>query len=430
MQQANPIDKLVTHLLNYTTQNPTVERHLQLELGKAVRLVYSEAIAQSTGYCMTLKVPEATVLGLGAKMDLETSDIQSAFATTWEIPSTVYMANNPYYHTLLLLVLYGVHRKNETIQKDALTLLLVKMWNGRRIHYIPICKPDVMRYVIANLTGKYLARKYENPMALIVQYFVPTLLETYSEKSRVASYTTKRLFDQSWGRLQQLFIQQKMPDLKTGENKARSGLAPLYYTAEKAGLKISKPSSNMSDIDDDSTTSVDYYSSNEFDDIISGLINFIVMNVNPNYDPHFVEFIVKTTTVNKDATQFILQGMHNNKYADYIRDILELMFKQLQVHSKSEICSKEFLVDTIKKRFISSKHSPIITQLKNIINTFLEHIFEDMSQKMGRSLQYSGYSVPRQGHIRKVIFYGFAYNIQKFMCTGSGGNNNAFAGEQ
>lgn len=412
MSIANPIDELLSQFEAVLKTNPILEKQLQLELSKAVRTVYSDAISNQQGYCMTLKAPENMVLALPTKMGMDINHIRNAFIQDWQVPETAYMYANPYYHVLLFLVLYGIRKRHADIHKNALILLLCKIWNGRKMHFIRHCNPDVMRYVVSNLSGKYIARKYENPMAMIIEYTTPTLLSKYGEWIKGDSKHLKRLFNQSWGRIQQLFISSKMPNLLTGKNEATSGLATAYYDAKSKGLSISKPTSGI-DAGDEDGDNIDYYSSHEFDDMITGIVNYIVMNINPSYDPAFISYVSQISTVNLKATQIILNGMHNNKYADWIRDILELMFKQMQLSNKTEICNKEFFMEVIKKKFISSKHSPIITQLKKIIDELLEKIFEDVV----KYAQYSSYSNPRQGHLRKVMFYGFAHNIQKFICN-------------
>ena len=419
MANTNPIDIIYNKLVANMEADPQLERRIQIELEKMMRKVYSDAISQNTGYCMSFKVQETDVLALANKMGFEVAEIRDAFSTQWEIPKTAYMYNNPYYHILLLCIVYGVRKHNESIKKAAMAALLFKIWNGRKIHFVKYCNPDVMRYVIANLSGKYLARKYDSPVTLIIQYFVPTLLSKYGPWVDVEVHGTKRILEQAWGRVEQLFVSNYAPDLLTGTNKARSGLSVAYYNAKEKGMKISKPSSSGGSDIDDSTSSLDYYSSNEFDDLISGAVNYIIMNINPHYDDAFVRFVNRVSTVNMKGVELILQSIHDVRYADYIRDILELMFKQLQIANRAEICSKTFLTDVVKRKFISSKHSPIIIQLKKIIDNLLEKIFDDVI----KYTKYSGYSNPRQGHIRKVIFYAFSYNLQRYMCSGSGGVN-------
>lgn len=404
-----PIEQLLIELETYYTHNPTALKALQTDLSKTLRSIYSQAISNPDGYCMTLKVPEHFVKSLPPRMGFTDDRIRNAFCEEWEVDKSAPMKANSYYHILTLLIGFGVRQNLPEIQKCCLAMLLCKIWNGRRMHFIQYCNPDIMRYVISNLNGKYLSRKHESPMSLIIDHFVPTILDKYAPEIKKDSYKLKRLFEQTWGRIYQIFISNKRPNLLTKETKGTSGLAPLYYEAKEKGLSIKK--TTMTGKEDDANV-LDSYSSHEFDDIITGITNYIVMNINPHYDSEFINYISRTSTVNLKATEIILKAIHNNKYIDWIRDILELMFRQMQVTSKSEICNRDTFMTLIRKKFISSKHSPNITQLKKIIDELLENIFDDAV----KYVSYSSYSTPRQGHLRKVIFYGFAHNIQKYMC--------------
>ncbi len=416
MINTNPIESVYIELKNkIETSKDNIELKIQIELEKNLRKLYSDAIGQNTGYCMTFKIPEKDILNIAQLIDIDINKIQQSFTSGWKIPQSAFMANNPYYHILCLLIIYGIRHRNESIAKSAHSLMMCKLWNGRRMTYIKWCNPDIMRYVIANLSGKYVARKYDIPITMIIQYFTPTLLKKYSNDIGKDVLKTKRLFDQSWGRLRQLFVSNIGIDLATGNNKARSGIAAAYYDASEKGLKISKPKSTSNPYDsDNNTNNTDHYSNYEFDDVINEAVNYIVMNINPNYDSVFLNFVIKTSTVNAQAIDMILKGLHDTRYTDHIRDILELMFKQLQITSKNDICNPSFINDTVKRKFISSKHSPVIVQLKKIIDHLLEIIFDEKI----KYVKYSSYSTPRQGHIRKVILYGFAYNLQKVLCSG------------
>ena len=409
------IEKLLQHIDTLIETDPTLLRKLTLDLSKITRQVYAHAIADTHGYCMRFKIFESQVFDLLTNVKLTTEQVKQAFIIDWEVPPTAYMVCNVYYHILLLFVILGIRKKIDSMQKDALALVLIKLWNGRLIRFIRYCNADVMRYVIANLNGKYNARKHDTPMTMILQHSVPTLLQKYGPGIAMDCKKTKTLFDQGWVRFNQTFISRKVVDLDTGIKKGKSGLAPLYYDAYERNLKISTPGSNVDALNSDNDVShSEHYSINDNDEVISQLVNYIVMNFNAitSYDDEFLRFINLTTMVNSKSIEILLGGMHNIKYSDYIREIVELMFKQLGQIGNSEICSPAFINETIKKKFISSKHSPIITQLKNMVDILLEKIFDDVVVYY----KYSSYSAPRRGHLRKVIFYGIAYNMQKFIC--------------
>jgi hypothetical protein len=269
-----------------------------------------------------------------------------------------------------------------------------------------------MRYVIANMSGKFLATKYDNPLSLLTQYLAPTLIQKYSSYVVKDTTASKKLFEQSWARISQLFISDRRPDLETGKTIGHSGLAPLYFKAKNSGLKISKPNV-YKDVEGEGGQSTDFYSSHEFDEMISTSLNYIIMNLDPKYDDDFLNKIHQLTSVNLEPAKIILKAIHNNKYNNYIRDLIELMFRQLDIVKKADICSPNFVFNLIKKKIISSKHSKNINELKKIGDLLLTQIFKDYVT----NINYLDYSQPRQGHLRKVIFYGLAYNINKSICN-------------
>lgn len=416
--QINPIDQLLNEFVIKLKNSPQLEKLLQLEMENLVRKIHINSIASSDGYCTKLKVPESDFLALLIKLDIDIEKMQQIFITTWNVPSTAHMVTNPYYHGLCFITLYGVRYNNEILQKHAMTLLLSKIWNGRLAKLIPFCDADVMRYVVANLTGKYTFRKYDGPLDMILRYFVPGMLKKYGPMIKEDSKLTKKLLDQSWGRIRQLFLQQGGPSLATGGYEARAGINPLYYDAHKKNLRISKPKiSSGAGGDDNIPAGVDFYSGGEYDEIIDNLVNYIVVNIQPNYDNKFVEFIKNDSTVNLIIIKSVLTNLHNVKYSDEIRDLLELMFRQLKLQDINEVCKPNFISDVIKRKIISSKHAVTIIELKDAADRILTKIFTDYI----KIVPYSTYSSPRKGHIRKVIFYGLAYNMQKFLC--SGGHN-------
>lgn len=417
MNSGNNIEKLLQHIEDQFSADSTLLVKVTNKIKDIARNVYADAITQTTSYCMTFKIFESQVYDLCSLVKLDKDAVKEAFIADWQVPRNAYMVCNVYYHILLLFVIIGLRKNNKDITDRALTLMLVKLWNGRRIKFIKFCNPDVMRYVIANLNGKYKAHHHETPIDLINNHFVPTLINKYGPSIKANPSETKTLFDRAWSRITQTFISRRVVDLETGEKRGTSGLAPLYYDANEKNLKISKPGSNVDALNSDAEVSaLDSFSSNANDELINQIANYIVMNFNAfsNYDDNFIKFLIENCTTNKNGLQVILNGMHSIELIEIIREILELMFKQLQGRiSKLDVCNADFINTTIKKKFISSKHSVTITTLKQLVDTLLEKIFD----KHIKYTPYSSYCNPRKGHMRKIIFYGIGYNIQKFICN-------------
>lgn len=411
-----PIDQLVIEIQNNCKQNPKLQNTIKLELDKLVRKLFADAIGQYTGWCMTFKIPHGPVLNLYSLIGVDKAKLHSACLYQWKHPSDAHMLNDAYYQILILLTLYGVREhKEDIISKNAMVLLLAKIWNGRKKKYIEFCNPDVMRYVVANMSRKYLAKKYDNPMSVIVNHFAPTIIKKYGPIINADSSRTKRLFEQSWNRIRQVFISDMAPNIKTGKPEGRSGLAPLYHKYKDLDCKISAPKPGAILKDDGTLQSIDQYTSHNYDQMIGEILNYIIMGLNHTYDDAFIRFVNRKANTKAETIKILLNSIHSTRYNDYIQDILELMFSQLQIGERGDICGPNFY-DIVKRRIISSKHSPNVTQLKKIVDLLLERIFDDKVQYKA----YGEYSTPNRNRLRKIIFYGFAYNIRKYACSGRG----------
>src|SRR6056297_2649468 len=225
-----PIDKVYYQLRDNFNNDPVLKQSIKTQLRTLVRNMYINSIEsmQTHGYCMVIRVQNEEILKMIDKCGLDVNTLKHAFVTQWQAPPDSYMAGNPFYHILILLILYGIRHDDTDFQENSATILLSRMWNGRRRRAIPYCKADVMRYAVMHTTGRYV-KKYESPMALIIQHYSPSILNTYRENMKENSDWTHRYFSQCYDRIFQIFYSNISPDLKTRTKKARSGLAVSYY---------------------------------------------------------------------------------------------------------------------------------------------------------------------------------------------------------
>jgi hypothetical protein len=128
------IDSVADKVLEQTKDGDFLNS-IYLQLQKLVQKIQLDMISakkRSEGYCVNFIIPEKEVLQLFN--DLEpglTNQISLAFKHTWNIPANVIMANSPYYHILLFIVLLGARLNNDNLAKQALNLLNFRMYNGR-----------------------------------------------------------------------------------------------------------------------------------------------------------------------------------------------------------------------------------------------------------------------------------------------------------
>jgi len=76
----------------------------------------------------------------------------------------------------------------------------------RRQEFLPYCNPNTMKYVLQNmLTNKFHAAKYDSPLLLLANHFVPTILKKYGQKVKENFSNLKIIFTQSYSRIFQMF---------------------------------------------------------------------------------------------------------------------------------------------------------------------------------------------------------------------------------
>jgi hypothetical protein len=294
----------------------------------------------------------------------------------------------------------------EPLAKQALTLMLFKLWNGRLKSSIPHCSPDTMHYVVSSIMNKkYLPNKYSTPLEMIQNYFVDTIYKKYKSYILSNSKETKRLFEASFNRLRQLFRSGAVADLDNGGQKYASGLQPLYFEAKKKGLKIN---TSRTSVDDEEV------SSSTFEDQVDNITNYIVMNPNPNYPKEFVDFLLQQSKSQEKNLKVILTSLHKMEYDEYIKELLTLIFRRISDLNQQSICSESFQ-SQIQKRIISSKHNHEVNQIKLIASKLLQDILQT---KFSIPYNFMGYSDTNRSQLIRIVIYMLAYNIQKFNCNG------------
>jgi hypothetical protein len=405
------VDKITQEFRN----DPNLRRQIEIKFEQFVRKLYTEMLSSNLGYCANLKVPTTEVADLFKKISSVTADeVSDAFKKQWQIPASAHQLNNPFYHYCLFFITYALRTNNDKLAKSALTLMITLLWNGRRSRLIPYCNPETMRYVISKLTKRRLFRKYDSPLSLVIDYFVPSLLKKYGDRIKNDSNVTKRLIEQAWARLHQIFIQDKAPNLQTGKIDVRRGIAAEYMAARKQGLKISSAKGMSFDDDEEGASPLEQHTTSQYEETVSNVTNYIVMNYRPKYEEWVLDLIQKESKVNRKAIQIFINNLHSIKFNDYIREIVNILSTRLQVVDRN-ICGRNFLTDEVRRKIISSKNTPDISQLQKIIDLLIGDIFKHAI----KHINYEDYTAPTRGKFRKVIIYIIAYNIQKYICFAS-----------
>lgn len=390
--------------------DPTLLTKLHNELSRMTSAAYQQAMTSDEGYCFKFTLPTTAVFGLYTLLKLDRLVVGKAFQTDWKYPNHAVMYNDPYYHILLLITYYGIRHNNDQLINNALFLLLQKLWNGRKYAYIKYCDKRVMNYLVNHMVNKkHNVSKFDSPLALMKDYFVPTLMKKYRPEIAKDVYRLRQLFMQAWARIDQMFVFNPVIDIKTGKKRAQGGLLPMYMKAKEEGLYQSTPTIIKGDSEED--PDFDQYSTiHNRDNIVTSTVDFITMNSKSVYPKSFIDEVNKTTKVSIKVIEQMLVALHNHKNYDLIHDALTVILSRTKVVDKNDICNKEF-ASNVKKNIISSKNTEDIRKLQKILNMIGSKIFTEALH-----LDLNNYGKAQQMQILNVVLYGLIYNLQRHNC--------------
>lgn len=384
--------------------NPSIEKQLSLELSRLISAAYTSMMGSDEGYCYKFSLPATSVLKLFDLLQLNIQEVGAAFRKDWGLPITAIMWNDPYYHILLLIVYYGIRSNKLYLQKNAFLIVSFKIWNGRKAKFLRYCDKRVMNYVITHMVNnKHLVTKFDSPLSLCRDHFVETLLKKYVPEIKKSPFKLKRLFEQIFARIRQLWVQSKSVDIKTGEKTSKSGLMILFKRAKDEGLYLSNPRPRGSDDGDPEFSEFSTVSNRE--EIARDVSDFIVLNPNPNYNRSTVLSINKETKVAIAVVEKILTSIHDHNLYSLIYDIISLILRRTNTSEKSDICKPNYFA-AIKKNVISSKNNVDVRKIQSQINQLLTNA----------GINYAKYSNVQQIQIRNVVIYGLYNNLKKSIC--------------
>lgn len=403
----NQIDKVYNKFLSDIRANPSLERELQISLQKANHNIQMHFIQRhEEGYCAKFAIPDKDLNNIFINFpSISDDELKDAFIRGWNLPrdAECRMHSNIYYHRMMLIILYGAKNNKKSLAEYATRLILFRIWNGRILRLIHYCNPEIMAAVVS-ASSQRLIKKHHNPLDLIQNYFAPTIYSKYIPYMLRNSSETKRYYEQCYLRIKQIFSQNRVVDLRSGEKKYSKGLQPEYYEAHRNRNKITRATqddNNNKDLINQSAT------------FVETVLTFISVR-QITYDPVFIR---KTSTKIKglrpSSIPEILTKIHQLKYVDILREILELYFIRIRGISEKDLCTDAFF-NLVEKNIISSKNTRDVEFIKILCDKLLDSIFKnDMAKPYN---DYMTLSSNARAPYKNIIIYGIGYNIQRSLC--------------
>lgn len=385
-------------------------RKIQSNLVTSVADASVQAMSSDQGYCFKFALKHRNYKKLLQLVNLTERDLQIAFTKEWGAGSQKnHMHSDPYYQTYLFFLYFGTKENNPKIIEASLSCVFFKLWNGRKTRFLQYCNKDIMNYVTNYMcSGKHLANKFNTPYDMIQNHFVPTILKKYGGAVRTDALALKRIFEQSYTRLRQLFVSRNRIDIKTGAVVSDGGLLPLYMKAKENNLSMS--SVNVRSNEENPATFSDYAMGSNLDDLIDTSVEKIVMNNHPKYSDVFVENLRKQYKISKNVIQKLLVQIHDYKYHDELHDIYSIVLGQTGVMDKSDICNPKF-TELVNTKVMASKNSKSANELKSKLMKLLEDMLKVTVQRSIRE-----YSNVHHIQLRKLIVRVLIYNMRAAIC--------------
>lgn len=394
--------------------NGVINRKVQTNLVRTTSDFFIQMMSKSDeGFCFTFIVKQKNYKDLMNDLSITENDLKAAFLKDWGAGAmSNRMHSNSYYQIYLLLLLYGIENNDKKIIDNSLICLLIRLWNGQKKKFIPFCNKDIMAYVVNYMTNKkHIINKYSNPLDMIQNYFVPTLLKKYTSNIKSKpGLGLKTIFEAAYNRIKQIFSFNPVINIKTGGRETTGGLRAMYMKAHDEGLSIKTIQVHQDE--DNPATFADYISVNDLDDIIDKTVRKIITNIRLKYSDMFINNLYKDYGVKTDTIKHILYSIHNNKYKDDLQDIYSIILQQTNVKSKQDICSSKF-TSLVHKHVLISKNSKEIKNLHDLIFKILDDIMKNYL-KVKPLKQHSNNHLIQ---LRKLFVRALIYNLRSAVCN-------------
>ena len=372
----------IDYAIERLKKNPSLVADLKRKLQQVTSQVYLDA-QTSTTFCHRFLIPSNLPNILFKIYGVPEEKIKQDFRHFGMHTNKMY--EDPYYQSLLILYLAGVYLNDEALRKLSLFLILIKLYNGRIYVYFRVkCDDEIASYIIRNKLSGLSLFKEKTPLQFL-SYYIDTLESKYlHDIKRDPLKYTKRLFEQAWGRINQVFRK----------------LSQLYYEAHKSGEKdisvqtVAKNEKNELSINDslfESTAEliIDKYKK-------AKLLKAIKL------PPEEKKYLAKLLTVTESAIDKVEEYINNEHNSAEVTAQLHALLKALKVSSENDLHRLPIVysIDTVLGR----KTEPNSVKFKEEVDASLSQIFGPVFMKH--------ISVTQKLKLRKLYSYILFYQLK------------------
>ncbi len=377
---------------NFFKTNPNEYEKIKGVLKQLISKFSQDALSHSN-FCSLFATP-GNLAGVILKIiGLSEKQLAEAFYSTANFFKGHAMHADSYYQTLLLMYYIGLKRDDQLMRLYTLTLIYVKIYNGRRIAYFPNgCIPEVASYILNNdFRSSHSFKKYRTPFHLVVEYLAPSLDNTYAMRIRNEPFHDTdglvKIMAQAWARMDQIFM----------------GVQKHYYAAHAAGLKdiqmtSSVDDNNMQEMVEQNNSSVDKLA----DKINRTLLlkkykldseNARLITRSMILPPHYLDEVEKFLN---DFTQDDDEGL---------KHLYESVLTAFNIYDETGICNMH--ISSYTTKISGNQTDPKIGQFKKLVDETCRAIFKDV---------FTTQVYNQQQKIRKLVITMILFRMKVAVC--------------
>jgi hypothetical protein len=379
------------YTLDFFLKNPTEYEKVKAILKAVVTKLSQDALSHTT-FCNLFATPNNLPDAIFKILNLSARQVADAYYKNGFYQSNS-MHSDSYYHVLLLLYYVGLEKDDQIMRLYALTLIYVKLYNGRKTKYFPKgCIPEIASYIVNNvLRTSHTFKRFKTPFHIVVEYWAPSLDQTYALRIRKNPFDQRegliKILSQAWSRVDQTFM----------------GIQEHYYHAHANGLQDVSFKSTSNDYEMQEKINQD----ESLFENLAEKINRTLMIKKHKIDMENLQKISRSLILPVPYIEKTEQYFNDfeDDDADGLRPIFESILKAFNLTDESSICNMH--ISATATKIGGNQTDKNIAVFKNIVDKVCVQIFKDI---------FTTQTYNQQQKIRKLITTIILFRMKSSVC--------------
>jgi hypothetical protein len=376
---------------NFFKTNPNEYEKIKGVLKQLISKFSQDALSHSN-FCSLFATP-GNLSGVILKIvGLSEKQLAEAFYSSANFFKGHAMHADSYYQTLLLMYYIALKQDDQLMRLYVLTLIYVKIYNGRRITYFPNgCIPEVASYILNNeFRSSHSFRKYRTPFHLVVEYMAPSLDNTYAMRIRNEPFHDTeglvKIMAQAWARMDQIFM----------------GVQKHYYAAHAAGLKDVQMTTSS---DDNNMQEMAEQNSNF--DKLADKINRTLLLKKYKLDSENARLIAKHIILPPQYIDEVEKFLNDFTQDDDegLKHLYESVLTAFNIGEETGICNMH--ISSYATKISGNQTDPKIGQFKKLVDETCRAIFKDV---------FTTQVYNQQQKLRKLVITMVLFRMKVAVC--------------